>query len=147
MPSILNSWALAKPKQPKQSAKPQLNHHLPLDPRSLGAADQSRIVVGHVECEAGARGVKAVLALDGQRQLGLVTGQAQQQQQLDPAAVELRHRERVVGCGAAGGLDDGALKGAAQQQRVSLPIRLEGMRVRFSSSPKMWSMLERMGRR
>ena len=89
--------------------------------RDNGAADKSRVVVGHVEREAGARGVKAVLALDGQRQLGLVAGQAQRQQQLDPAAVELRHRERVIGCGAAGGLDDGALKGAAQQQRVALP--------------------------
>ena len=33
----------------------------------------------------------------------------------------MRDGERVVGCGAAGGLDDGALKGAAQQQRVALP--------------------------
>lgn len=67
------------------------------------------------------RGVKTVLALDGQRQLGLVAGQAQRQEQLDPAAVELRHGERVVGGGAAGGFDDGALKSAAQQQRVVLP--------------------------
>lgn len=104
----------------------QLNHHLPLNPRGLGAADKSRVVVGHVERETGACGVKAVLALDGQRQLGLVTGQAQRQQQLDSAAVELRHRERVVGGGAAGGLDDGALKGAAQQQRVVLPHQAGG---------------------
>ena len=108
MPSILNSWVLAKPKQPKQSTKPQLNHHLPLNPRSLGAADKSRVVVGHVEREAGARGVKTVLALDGQRQLGLVAGQAQRQEQLDPAAVELRHGERVVGGGAAGGFAEKA---------------------------------------
>lgn len=112
---------LAKPKQPRQSANPQLNHHLSLNPRSLGAADKSRVVVGHVEREAGARGVETVLALDGQRQLGLVAGQAQRQEQLDPAAVELRHGERVVGGGAAGGLDNGALKGTAQQQRVVLP--------------------------
>ena len=110
---------LAKPKQQKQSVKPQLNHHLSLNPRGLGTADKSRVVVGHVEREAGACGVETVLALDGQRQLGLVAGQAQRQQQLDPAAVELRHGERVVGCGAAGGLGDGALKGAAQQQRVA----------------------------
>ena len=64
--------------------------------------------------------VETVLALDGQRQLGLVAGQAQRQEQLDPAAVELRHGERVVGGGAAGGLDDSPLKGAAQQQRVAL---------------------------
>lgn len=112
---------LAKPKQPKQSTKPQLNHHLSLNPRSLGAADKSRVVVGHVEREAGARGVETVLALDGQRQLGLVAGQAQRQEQLDPSAVELRHGERVIGGGAACGLDDDALKGAAQQQRVALP--------------------------
>lgn len=116
----------AKPKQPKQSAKPQLNHHLPLNPRSLGAANESSIVVSHVEREAGACGVEAVLALDGQRQFGLVAGQAQRQQQLDPAAVELRHGERVVGGGAAGGLDDGSLKGAAQQQRVALPHQAGG---------------------
>lgn len=114
---------MAKPKQPKKPANPQLNHHLPLNPRSLGAADKSCVVVGHIEREAGARGVEAVLALDGQRQLGLVAGQAQrQQQQLNPPAVELRDGERVVGCGAAGGLDDGALKGAAQQKRVALPL-------------------------
>lgn len=113
MPSILNSWTQVKPKRPKQSEKPQLNLPLSLYPRSLGAAYESRVVVGHVEREAGARGVKAVLALDGQRQLGFVAGQAQRQQQLDPAAVELRHGKRVVGGGAAGGLDDGALKGAA----------------------------------
>lgn len=112
---------LAKPKQPKQSEKLQLNHPLSLDPRGFGSADKSRVVVGHVEREAGARGVETVLALDGQRQLGLVAGQAQRQEQLDPSAVELRYRERVVGCGAAGGLDDGALKSAAQQQRVVLP--------------------------
>ena len=123
---ILNSWVLAKPKQPKQSEKPQLNHHLPLYPRGLGAADKSRVVVGHVEREAGARGVEAVLALDGQRQFGLIAGQAQRQEQLDPAAVELRHRERVVCGGAAGGLDDGSLKGAAQQQRVALPHQAGG---------------------
>ena len=117
---------LAKPKQPNQSANPQLKQPLPLNPRSLGAANESRVVVGHVEREAGARGVKAVLALDGQRQLGLVAGQAQRQQQLDPAAVELRHGECVVGGGAAGGLDDGALKGAAQQQRVALPHQAGG---------------------
>ena len=45
---------------------------------------------------------------------------------MDPAAVELRHGERVVGGGAAGGLDDGALKGAAQQQRVALPHQAGG---------------------
>lgn len=45
---------------------------------------------------------------------------------MDPAAVELRHRERVVGCSAAGGLDDGSLKGAAQQQRVALPHQAAG---------------------
>ena len=84
-------------------------------------ADKSRVVVRHIEREASARGVEAILALDGQRQLGPVTGQAQRQQQLNPAAVELRHRERVVGGGATGGFDDGALKGAAQQQRVVLP--------------------------
>ena len=117
---------LAKPKQQKQSAKPQLNHHLPLYPRGLGAADKSRVVVGHVEREAGACGVETVLALDGQRQLGLVAGQAQRQEQLDSAAVELRHGERVVGGGAAGGLDDGALKGTAQQQRVALPHQAGG---------------------
>lgn len=119
--SILNSWAQTAPPQSGHATNPQLNSHLPLNPRSLGAADESRVVVGHVEREAGARGVKAVLALDGQRQLGLVAGQAQRQQQLNPAAVELRHRECVVGCGAAGGLDDGTLKGAAQQKRVALP--------------------------
>ena len=113
---------MAKPKQPKKPANPQLNHHLPLNPRSLGAADKSRVVVGHVEREAGARGVEAVLALDGQRQLGLVAGQAQRQEQLDPVAVEVRDGERVVGGGAAGGLDDGALKGAARQKRVALPL-------------------------
>ena len=117
---------LAKPKRPKQSANPQLNQHLSLNPRSLGSANEPRVVVGHVECEAGARSVKAVLALDGQRQLGLVAGQAQRQEQLDPAAIELRHRERVVGCCATGGLDDGALKGAAQQQRVVLPHQAGG---------------------
>lgn len=101
--------------------KRQLNHHLSLYPRCLGAADQSRVVVGHVEREAGACGVETVLALDGQRQLGLVAGQAQRLEQLDPAAVELRHSERVVCGGAAGGLDDGALKSAAQQQRVVPP--------------------------
>lgn len=117
---------LAKPKQPKQSANPQLNRPLPLNPRGLGAADKSRVVVGHVEREAGARGVEAVLALDGQRQFGLIAGQAQRQEQLDPAAVELRHSERVVCGGAAGGLDDGALKSAAQQQRVVLPHQAGG---------------------
>lgn len=117
---------LAKPKQPKQSEKPQLNHPLPLYPRGLWAADKSRVVVGHVEREAGARGVEAVLALDGQRQFGLVAGQAQRQEQLDPAAVELRHRECIVGCGSAGGLDDGSLKGTAQQQRVALPHQASG---------------------
>lgn len=117
---------LAKPKQPKQSTKPQLNHHLPLKPRGLGTADKSRGVVSHVEREAGACGVETVLALDGQRQLGLVAGQAQRQEQLDPAAVELRHGERVIGGGASGGLDDGSLKGAAQQQRVALPHQASG---------------------
>lgn len=63
-----------------QSSKSHLNHHLSLDPRGLGAADKSRVVVGHVECETGACGIEAVLALDGQRQLGLVAGQAQRQQ-------------------------------------------------------------------
>lgn len=110
------------PPQSGHTTNPQLNSHSTLNPRSLGAANESRVVVGHVECEASARGVEAVLALDGQRQLGLVAGQAQRQEQLDPAAVELRHRERVVGCGAAGGLDDGTLKGAAQQKRVALPL-------------------------
>ena len=109
------------PPQSGHTTNQQLNSHLTLYPRSLGAADKSRVVVGHVEREAGARGVEAVLALDGQRQLGLVAGQAQRQEQLDPAAIELRYRERVVGCCATGGLDDGALKGAAQQQRVALP--------------------------
>lgn len=122
MPPILNSWEQVAPFQPCQLTNPQLNQHLSLNPRSLGAADKSRVVVGHVERETGARGVKAVLALDGQRQLGLVAGQAQRQEQLDPVAVELRDGERVVGGGAAGGLDDGALKGAAQQQRVALPL-------------------------
>ena len=88
------------PKQPKQPTNPQLNHPLSLDPQGLGAANESRVVVSHVESEAGARGVKAVLALDGQCQLGLVAGQAQRQEQLDPAAVKLRHRERVASCGA-----------------------------------------------
>lgn len=45
---------------------------------------------------------------------------------MNPATVELRHGERVVGGGAAGGLDDGALKGAAQQQRVALPHQAGG---------------------
>ena len=130
MPPILNSWAQswaqAAPLQSGQPTNPKLNRPLSLDPRSLGAADKSRVVVGHVERETGARGVKAVFALDGQRQLGLVAGQAQRQQQLDSAAVELRHRERVVGGGAAGGLDDGALKGATQQQRVTLPHQAGG---------------------
>ena len=126
MPPILNSWEQTALFQPSQSTKSQLNHHLPLYPRGLGAADKSRVVVGHVEREAGACGVEAVLALDGQRQLGLVAGQAQRQERLDPAAVELRYRERVVGCGAAGGLDDGSLKGAAQQQRVALPHQAGG---------------------
>lgn len=88
------------PKQPKQPTNPQLNHPLSLDPQGLGAADKSRVVVCHVECEAGARGVKAALALDGQRQLGPVAGQAQRQDQLDSATIELRHRERVASCGA-----------------------------------------------
>ena len=117
---------LAKPKQLKQSEKPQLNHPLSFNPRGLGTADKSRVVVSHVERETGARGIEAVLALDGQRQLGLVAGQAQRQEQLDPAAVELRHSERVVCGGAAGGLDDGALKSAAQQQRVVLPHQAGG---------------------
>lgn len=91
---------LAKPKQPKKPSNPQLNSHLSLNPGSLGAANESRVVVCHVESEAGARGVKAVLALDGQRQLGLVAGQAQRQDQLDSATIELRHRERVASCGA-----------------------------------------------
>ncbi len=59
-------------------------------------ADKSRVVVGHVECETGARGIEAILALDGQRQLGLVAGQAQRKQQLDPAAVELCTRHHVL---------------------------------------------------
>lgn len=88
------------PKQPKKPANPQLNHHLSFNPRSLGAANEPRVVVCHVESEAGARGVKAVLALDGQRQLGLVAGQEQRQEQLNPAAVKLRHGERVASCGA-----------------------------------------------
>ena len=45
---------------------------------------------------------------------------------MDSAAVELRHRERVVGGGATGSLDDGALKGATQQQRVALPHQAGG---------------------
>lgn len=45
---------------------------------------------------------------------------------MDPTAVELRHGERVVGGGAAGDLDDGALKGTAQQQRVALPHQASG---------------------
>ena len=69
----------AKPKRPKQPTNPQLNHHLPFDPRSLGAANEPRVVVGHVGREAGTRSAKAVLAQDGQRQLGLVAGQAQRQ--------------------------------------------------------------------
>lgn len=107
---------LAKPKQLKQSEKPQLNHPLSFNPRGLGTADKSRVVISHVERETGTRCVETVLALDGQRQLGLVAGQAQRQEQLDPSAVELWHGERVIGGGAACGLDDGALKGAAQQQ-------------------------------
>ena len=91
---------LAKPKQPKKPANQQLNSHLSLNPGNVGAANESRVVVSHVESEAGARGVKAVLALDGQRQLGLVAGQAQRQEQLDSATTELRHRERVASCGA-----------------------------------------------
>lgn len=126
MPSILNSWEQTALSQPCQPIKPQLNHLLTFNPRGLWAADESRVVVGHVEREAGARGVETVLALDGQRQLGLVAGQAQRQEQLDPAAVELRHSERVVCGGAAGGLDDGALKSAAQQQRVVLPHQAGG---------------------
>lgn len=121
MSPILNSWEQTALFQPSQPTKAQFNSPLSLDPRSLRAADESRVVVGHVEREAGARGVETVLALDGQRQLGLVAGQAQRQEQLDSAAVELRHSERVVCGGAAGGLDDGALKSAAQQQRVVLP--------------------------
>ena len=50
---------------------------LPLNPRGLGSADESCVVVGHLKREAGACGVEAVLALDGQRQFGLVAGQAQ----------------------------------------------------------------------
>ena len=123
---ILNSRAQTAPQQSGQPTNPQLNHPLSLDPRGFGSADKSRVVVGHVEREAGARGVEAVLALDGQRQLGLVAGQAQRQQQLDPATVELRHRERVVGGGASGGLDGSSLKGAAQQQRVALPHQAGG---------------------
>lgn len=88
------------PKQPKQPTNPQLNHPLSLDPQGLGAADKSRVVVSHVEREAGARGVKAVLALDGLRQLGPVAGQEQRQEQLDSATIELRHRERVASFGA-----------------------------------------------
>lgn len=126
MPPILNSWEQTALFQPSQPTKPQLNHHLPLDPRGLGTADKSRVVVSHVEREAGTRGIEAVLALDGQRQFGLIAGQAQRQEQLDPAAVELRHSERVVCGGAAGGLDDGALKSAAQQQRVVLPHQAGG---------------------
>ena len=79
-----------------QSSKSHLNHHLPFNPRGLGAADKSRVVVSHLERKAGARGVEAVLALDGQRQLGLVAGQAQRQQQLDPAVVELCTRHHVL---------------------------------------------------
>lgn len=50
---------------------------LPFDPRGLGSTDEPRVVVGHLKREAGACGVEAVLALDGQRQFGLVAGQAQ----------------------------------------------------------------------
>lgn len=126
MPSILNSWSPAKPKRPRHATTQQLNRPLSLNPRSFRAANESRVVICHVECEAGARGVEAVLALDGQRQLGLVAGQAQRQQQLNPTAVKLRHGERVVGGGTAGRLDDGALKGTAQQQRVALPHQAGG---------------------
>ena len=59
-------------------------------------ADKSRIVVGHLEREAGARGIEAVLELDGQRQRGPVDSQAQRQQLLDPAAVELCTRHHVL---------------------------------------------------
>ena len=90
------------PKQPRQSANPQLNSHLSLNPGSFGAANESRVVVCHVESEAGARGVKAVLALDDQRQLGPVAGQEQRQEQLDSATIELRHREREASCGRSG---------------------------------------------
>lgn len=72
------------------------------------------------------RGVETVFALDGQCQFGLVAGQTQRQQQLDPASVELRHGERVVGGGAARCLADGPLKSAAQQQRVALPHQAGG---------------------
>ena len=95
-----------------------MSQSLPLNPGGLGTADKSRVVVRHLDREAGARGIEAVLALDGQRQFGLVAGQTQRQKQLDSAALELRHGERIVGRGAAGCLDDGALEGAAQQQRV-----------------------------
>lgn len=54
-----------------------LRQLLPFDPRGFGPADESRVVVGHLKCEAGACGVETVLALDGQRQFGLVAGQAQ----------------------------------------------------------------------
>ena len=126
LPSILNSWAQTAPPQSGHATNPQLNQHLSLNPRGLGTANESRVVIGHVEREAGARGVEAVLALDSQRQLGLVASQAQRQQQLNPTAVKLRHGERVVGGGAAGRLDDGALKGAAQKQRVALPHQTGG---------------------
>lgn len=60
--------------QPNKQANLQLNHHLSVDPRGLGATDKSRVVVRHVERKARARDIEAVLALDGQRQLGLVAG-------------------------------------------------------------------------
>lgn len=98
-----------------------MSQSLSLNPGGLGTADKTRVVVGHLNREAGACGVEPVFALDGQRQFGLVAGQTQRQQQLDPAAIELRHGERIVGRGAAGCFGDGALEGAAQQQRVVFP--------------------------
>lgn len=50
---------------------------LALDPRRLGPADEAGVVVGHIEREAGARRIEPVFALDGERELGLVAGQAQ----------------------------------------------------------------------
>ena len=89
---VLRCFGLVRPAKPPRSLRaisvlefallPQLapmnsRQLLPFDPRGLGPADEPRIVVGHLKREAGACGVEAVLALDGQRQFGLVAGQAQ----------------------------------------------------------------------
>lgn len=62
------------------SASGTYPHDAPVDnrprpqPHGLRPIDKSSVVVSHVEREAGACGVEAVLALDGQCQFGLVAG-------------------------------------------------------------------------